>query len=396
MIVLSVVAALVALVLLVPALSDLCSLVVVASGRARQRTAALSQSTPRLLFLVPAHDEELLVRSCVQSLQQMRYPSDHYDAVVIADNCTDRTAEIVREIGGRCLERFDPALRGKPRAIAWALEQLPMNSYDAMVLIDADAVVDSGFAAGLAEIDQLRTKAAQPFNDVRNPNETSVTRMAAVLAGGMYRGAFVLKRRAGLNVPLGCGMCVGADILAKHGWTTFSLSEDWEFYASMAAEGVTIEFAPESHLYAQEAKSLNQSGSQRQRWLAGTFLTLFRRGPDILRSRQAGFRQKLDAFSELSATGPAVHLGIVSLVGLALVLLDAPAAIPIATALALSLMRPVGYAVVGLTHDPEPLGALRAFAYLPIYTLWRLLAFVGTIRMLGDKPWVRTARHEQQ
>ena len=392
MIFVTVVIGLAAATLLLSTLSDLLSLGRIFAGSKPSNTATARES-PRLLFLVPAHDEELLLASCLRSLQAMRYPRERYHVAVIADNCSDRTDEIARDFGIECLVRTDPVLRGKPHAIAWAVQQLPVERYDSVVIIDADAIVDPGFAEGVAETGPLAHTAVQPFNDVRNPAESSVTRMAAVLAGGMFRGAFPLKARAGLNVPLGCGMCVGREVLAAQGWKAFSLSEDWEWYAILVSEGVPIHFAPRAHLYAQEAKSLSQSGSQRQRWMAGKLTTLLRRGPQILRSRRSGTRQKLDAIAELAATGPAVHLGLVLLLELIVFAAAPPWERLLGFLLLASLIRPVVYAVIGLVNDPQPLMALRAFAYLPIYTLWRVAAFVGTLKMLGDKPWIRTERH---
>jgi cellulose synthase/poly-beta-1,6-N-acetylglucosamine synthase-like glycosyltransferase len=392
MIAVSIVAALITTWLLLQGFSDLASLIRVALYRPRVPTAATGQP-PRLLILVPAHNEQLLIESCVESLATMRYAVANRTIVVIADNCTDHTAELARRAGAICLERREPTLVGKPRAIAWALQQLVPRDYDAIVIVDADAVVDPGFAAGLAGAAPLTEKAVQPYNDVRNPGDSAVTRMAAVLAGGMFRGAFPLKRRAGLNVPLGCGMCVGRDVLEAHGWTAFSLSEDWEWYAILAARGVTIDYAPTAHLYAQEAKSLGQSGPQRQRWFAGKITTLLRRGPEILRSRAIGPRPKLDALAELSAPGPTVHFGIVVAMAIALYAVDAPWKQVLTAALGASLVRPLGYALIGLASDPQPLVALRAFAYLPLYTIWRLAAVTGALRMLGNKPWIRTERH---
>src|SRR5689334_19577273 len=63
---------------------------------------------PRLLFLVPAHNEEQLIGACVRSLRALRYPADRSTVVVIADNCSDQTAARARASGASCLERHDP------------------------------------------------------------------------------------------------------------------------------------------------------------------------------------------------------------------------------------------------------------------------------------------------
>src|SRR5262245_54143654 len=46
----------------------------------------------RVAVLVPAHDEAELIARCVRSLLDQTYPSDRYEVVVIADNCSDDTA----------------------------------------------------------------------------------------------------------------------------------------------------------------------------------------------------------------------------------------------------------------------------------------------------------------
>src|SRR5690606_10093754 len=105
---------------------------------------------PRLLFLVPAHDEALLIEGCVRSILAMDYPADRREVVVIADNCTDGTADLARTAGATCLERADTERRGKPWALAWALERVDLGAFDAVVIIDADSLVDPSFARAMA------------------------------------------------------------------------------------------------------------------------------------------------------------------------------------------------------------------------------------------------------
>ncbi|MGH7521341.1 MAG: glycosyltransferase family 2 protein [Gemmatimonadales bacterium] len=394
MIILSVVVGFVAVVLLLPTVSDLVSIVQLPRRSPPRRPARrVSAEPPRLLFLVPAHDEELMIESCVRSLMDLRYPAGRFHAVVIADNCTDRTAELARAAGAQCLERQDPKSPGKPRAIAWALQQLPVNDFDAVIIIDADTLVDSGFARALAAAAPVTGQAYQAYFDVRNPTDSPLTRMAEVLAAANYRFAYALKRRVGLNAPLmGNGMCLGTQVLAAHGWKAFTIAEDWESYALYTMEGVPIEPLEAAHLYAQEARSLKQSSTQRQRWTAGKLTVLSRVVGRLLRSRKIGWAQKLDAVAELTGPGPVVHLGLVLGLAALTVLLRPPAADWLLVALGASVVRPAIYTVAGLTAQQDPLRSALAFAFLPFYLVWRLGAAVAALRMLGDKPWVRTAR----
>jgi 1,2-diacylglycerol 3-beta-glucosyltransferase len=382
----------VALLLLLPLLSDAISLVRAAAVRPRSR--ATQSPGARLLFLVPAHDEGLLMDACVRSLVGMSYPAALREVVVIADNCSDDTAAVARAAGATCLERTDLERRGKPHALAWALEQLPYRTYDAVVIVDADTVVDGGFAAELAAVPDLRSRAVQAFHGVRNPEDSAITRMAAVLAAARYFFEFRLKARAGLNVPLmGNGMCIGSDVLAERGWTAFSICEDWELYAQLTERGVTIEGAPEARLHSQEARSLEQSSSQRTRWAAGKLTVLWRMAGPLLRSRNIGGHQKLDICAELVAPGPAVHLGLVAILTAFTVIVSPPGAGWLIAGLLLPVARTALYTLLAMRAAPQPLRTLLSFGYLPFYATWRLTVQLAALRMLGEKPWIRTQRH---
>ena len=395
MMVVSCILALAAAALLAQTASDLWSLGRTALERGRRDAPPPSPQPQRLLFLVPAHNEELLIEPCVHSLLTLQYPRAWLTVVVIADNCSDRTAALARAAGAHCLERHDLRLPGKPRAIAWALEQTTVADYDAVVIVDADTVVDPDFASQLAARGPLRAKAAQTFFFLSNPGESPITRMAAVLATATHRFAYPLKARAGLNVPLvGNGMAVGSEVLARHGWHAFSICEDWEMYALLTERGVPIVPVPRARLRAQEARSLRQSSTQRQRWTAGKLTVLARVGPRLLRSKHLSIHQKLDALAELAAPGPALHLGLVLLLGFAGVALHPPVGGVLVAALGASLVRPAVYTLAALAVDPEPGRAVRAFAFLPIYALWRIGTAARALRAVGDAPWVRTQRHQ--
>ena len=383
---------LLATALLLPAVSDL--LCVIGLALWPRRTGGPASGHARLLVLIPAHNEELLLEPCVRSLCSQRYPSSHLSAVVVADNCTDGTAAVARSAGALCLERTDLERKGKPRAIAWALDQIDYRSYNAMIIIDADTVVDPDFARHIGRVPDIRTKAVQPYNGIRNPGDSALTRMGAVFTTIRYALQFRLKSAAGLNLPLmGNGMCVGTDVLAERGWTAFSICEDWEAYAQLTARGVAIEACLDARLYSQEARSLRQSESQRRRWAAGKMSILGSVTWPLVTSKKISFHQKLDALAELLSVGPAVHLaGVAGLIALTL-LLNVPGAAWLSIALAASVARLALYTAIAIWIDPAPLRALSAFAFLPFYAVWRLWLQLSALRMLGDQPWIRTQRH---
>ena len=390
MIILSGLLLVVAVVLALPTLSDLVSVVRSAFRRAVPPSGDHGE-LPRILFLVPAHDEEVLIAHTIASLRAQEYPAERRPIVVIADNCHDRTADIALAAGASVLVRQDLEKRGKPYALQWALGRIPTEDYDAVVVVDADAVVEAGYARALAAAGPLENKACQTFNDVRNQSENALTRMAAVFSAA--RAGFIngLKHRAAINVPLANGLCLGREVVRRHGWNALSICEDWEMYALLTLAGERIDNVPGARVSAQEARTLAQSSSQRKRWAAGKITVLAQLGPRLIRARAISVWQKLDALAELTAPGPVVHAAIAVLLGV--VALALPGSTLLVGLLAVSVLRVMVYALLGVTRVREPVRALLAFAYLPLYAVWRLGVQVSALWMVGDKPWVRTGRH---
>jgi hypothetical protein len=74
----------------------------------------------RLLVLVPAHDEERAIGRCLAAVEADRRPGDR--VLVVADRCTDRTAEIARGFGAAVLERSPSEEPGRAAARQAGLE----------------------------------------------------------------------------------------------------------------------------------------------------------------------------------------------------------------------------------------------------------------------------------
>src|SRR5580704_10408909 len=71
-----------------------------------------SEKVLRFDVVVPAHDEEGEIGLTVESLLDIDYPRELFRVLVIADNCTDRTAERARAAGAQVLARTEPNQRG--------------------------------------------------------------------------------------------------------------------------------------------------------------------------------------------------------------------------------------------------------------------------------------------
>jgi len=393
MILVSILVAVLGAILFLSTLSDLLSLLRAMVTPAPEGNAPPGE-VPRFLVLVPAHNEELLIGSCVRSLLTMDYPPECRRVVVVADNCTDRTAELVREAGAECLERFDLENRGKPHALSWAFGQLELERYAAVLIVDADTLVDPAFARTLSRHAPLEDRAIQGVHGVRNVGDSPMTRMAAVLATALYRFMYPLRSRAGLSVPLtGNGMCIGTTILRERGWRAFSIAEDTELYVDLTRAGYRVEVEPDAIVRSQEARGLKQSETQRTRWRAGRIAILRRLGAEVLLARELRPHQRLDILGELLVPGPMVHLGSALALSAVVALLQPPGTPWLLALLGLPVLRLVLFTLLAIPRQPEPGRTVLAFLYLPVYLVWRLTTEVKAMAVDGDSGWVRTDRH---
>lgn len=384
-----------ALFLAAPVLADLAAWLS-SKARRREEGGPPSADLPRILFLVPANDEETLIDRAVRSLLAQDYPEERRTVVVVADNCGDRTASVARTAGATVLERHSRSRRGKHHAIGWALERLPLDRHAAVVIVDADTIVEPDFARQLARRAPLDEALVQARVGASNEDESWLTRLAAVLTRSRWDLALPLKERAGLNCPLtGDGTVLGTTILRRHGWRIRTITEGWELYAQYTLAGLEIEYEPRARLYAQEARSLEQSRSQRERWTAGRLAVLRASFGEILTSRRIGLLQKLDLVAELSSVGPVMR-AFLGLVGVAVGLVTGGVIGVVLAVLFLSpLLQTLLYAAISVTRHPNPASTLKAFLRLPMYVVWRVGVGLGTFFRSGTDRWVRTERHEE-
>lgn len=374
-----------------PALSDLWALGV-SLREPQSGKLPEPKSLPRLLFLVPAHNEKLLIDRCVHSLFAQAYPREALSIVVIADNCSDETSALALAAGARVLERSTSVDHGKSHAIRWALKELT-DDFDAMVIIDADSVVDPDFARMLAMTPGLRTVAVQAYDGLNNEFENALTRLAGVLTRARYHVALRIKSAARLSCPLtGNGIAVGREVLERFGWSPQTVTEGWELYVSLTLAGVHCVYCPGARVEAQETRELGQSQSQRARWAAGRMHVLRLYGREILRAPGIGVLQRLDLLAELSSPGPIVRAGI-TFVGIAACVLLKPVGYRLLLFLFSSgVVQPALYVGIVMPTNPQPFRALAAFAYLPVYAVWRLGVAVQALIQGGGNVWVRTDR----
>ena len=221
--------------------------------------------------LIPAHDEESTLGTALNSLAAQDYPATHFKILVVADNCSDATAEVARQHGVECLVRANAKRRGKGFAIAAGMEMLerpslarPANSI--VLILDADCELSPTALLELNATFAAGADVAQTAVQSRNADEGPASYVAAVGAA-IDRAVASGRDRLGFRVPLrGTGMALRHEVLGHVKWSTASPVEDAEYDRDLRRAGVRVRLCSNAIVSCEAPASLAMLCQQRRRW----------------------------------------------------------------------------------------------------------------------------------
>lgn len=255
------------------------------------RTYAEQSPQTRFLILVPAHNEETVIADMVVNLQKLDYPKELYDFYIIADNCADATASIARGLGAQVIEtrkESEDEPTGKPLALKKALLALGNyeERYDLLMIFDADNLMDQTILREVNSqyISEDKPEIIQCYLGTKNPTGfvPMFDHMSFAISNRFMNQA---KYNLGLNAAVGgTGFAVQTSYLASRGgWTTESLTEDFEMQMDVALRGGRILWNHNVRIYDEKPTNMIASFHQRVRWAQGRWFVTFRNTPRLFR-----------------------------------------------------------------------------------------------------------------
>lgn len=247
-----------------------------------QRTLRNGDHVRCLAVVIPAHNEENVIRESVLSIMDSNYPAKKFDVYVIADNCTDRTADLAKSAGAFVLKRFNRKLVGKQHALKWAFRQINLDQYDAVVILDADNHVAPDFLRVMDDELSKGNRIIQAYLDAKNPCDSWVSANYAYMAWYLCK-VLMARKFLGLSAWLGgTGMCIRTDVIRQVGWNLHTMTDDVEYTCQLIIAGEKVSFAPDAVVYDQKPTRLMDSMRQRLRWMRGQTQTCIRYIPRLL------------------------------------------------------------------------------------------------------------------
>ena len=312
---------------------------------------------------------------------------------MIADNCSDATAALAAEAGATVWERDAPDARGKPQALAWAIERLwtERPRTDVVVIVDADCAASPNLCSTIAAEIARRCRCGRrcptrwPTPPIRRrpPCAPPVSRSST-------SSARAGRARLGLSCNLfGTGMGFSAAVLRHVRWPQ-SVTEDTELFVRLTRAGYRVAYAGGACVTSPMPVSPEQAAEQQLRWESGNARLARRELPGLLGQAIGN--------ADIQCLGAAAELALPSqtLMATAGLLLLAAGAVGrdrrLMAATAATIAAQASYVIGGLAAAGGSRVLLGALVHAPEFLAGRVPVLARVASGRGARGWVRTTR----
>jgi cellulose synthase/poly-beta-1,6-N-acetylglucosamine synthase-like glycosyltransferase len=359
----------------------------------RKREDLDAAERPRVDILVPAHNEQDGLPEMLRQLKTQLRPGDR--VLVIADNCTDATAQVARRLGVDVAERSDPDRRGKSYALEFGVNQLEDGHAPVVVVIDADCYFDRGALDRIVQWTAALGRPVQAAYRMELPPQPAAFDLVSYLAVGVKN----LVRPAGLSrmglpcLLTGSGMAFPWEVLRALPLASGHIAEDYNMSVDLFLDDRGAIYCNEAQVRTLLPARFATARRQRKRWEHGHMQIALQRTPllalkGIFRAKPSMLAMALDvAIPPLSLLISAWLFTIGATVVLGLVGLNwMPAAVAATAGAVLILAMLLAWRSLGTKNVP-----LRIWLVVPWYVLRKLPIYVAYL-FRRERQWVRTPR----
>ncbi len=249
-------------------------------------------------IVIAARNEEAVIGNLIDSIYKQDYPSDLLTIFIVADNCTDKTAEIARSKGCVCYERFDNEHRTKGFALEYLFDRIEEDygrqSFEGYFVFDADNLLKSDYVSKMNDAFDSGEKIITSYRHSKNFDENWVASTYAIHWLRSIRTGHRARSLLHLATNIqGTGFLFASE-LVKNGWHYTSLTEDRAFTVDAVAMGYQITYQDDAIFYDEQPTSLKVALRQRVRWSKGHLLAFVDTGPKLFLNIFSGKRDSKD------------------------------------------------------------------------------------------------------
>ena len=199
-----------------------------------------------LAVLVPAHDEALVIQRTLRTIAPQLDAADRL--VVIADNCSDDTANLALLEGAEVIVRTDRDRRGKGYALDFGVRHLEKSAPEIVIFVDADCWVESEAIDRIARLCAQTRRPVQALYLMRAPQwaglRMRIAEFAWLVKNQVRPGGL---RKLGLPCQLtGTGMAFTWTTISTANLATGHIVEDMKLGVDLARSGSAPLFCPDA------------------------------------------------------------------------------------------------------------------------------------------------------
>ncbi len=234
-------------------------------------------------IMIAARNEKNVIGNLLDSISKQDYPQDLLTTFVVADNCTDNTAEIARNHGAICYERHDDEHKTKGFALQYLCERIEEDygrmSFEGYFIFDADNLLNTDYISRMNDSFDSGEKIITSYRNTKNFDENWVASTYGLhwirSIRKNHRPRSVL--RLATNIQ-GTGFLFTNEIV-RNGWKYTSLTEDRALTADAVAQGYRISYNNDAEFFDEQPTSLKIALRQRLRWSRGHLEAFVETGP---------------------------------------------------------------------------------------------------------------------
>lgn len=248
----------------------------------------ISKKNHRYAVVIAARNENNVINYLIESIKKQKYPSELVDIFVVADNCTDNTADVARDAGAIVFERFNKQHVGKGYALDFALKIIKSkyNKYEGYFVFDADNLLDENYIVEMNKVFDNKYKIITSYRNSKNYDTNWISAGYSLWflreARFLNNSRMILKTGCAIS---GTGFLVHDDIIEKNnGWKHHLLTEDIEFSIDNAIQGEIIGYCDKAKIYDEQPYDFEQSWNQRLRWAKGFYQVFAKYGFNLAKS----------------------------------------------------------------------------------------------------------------
>lgn len=231
-------------------------------------------------IVIPARNESDVIADTVKCILKSDYPRDMFDIFVVADNCTDDTAELARRAGAIVYERFDtdPKHHKAGYALKYLFEKIMEEhpGYEAFIKFDADNLMEPDYISRMNDAFDAGVKCARGYSNSKNIDQNVVAGISGLWYIRDCRFASNFRSAIGQGTMLGgAGMMFAAEIIEKHGWDCLSSSDDAEFtMRRLNQDKIKTMYVKDAIVYEDQPSTIKDTFNRYMR-MAGALNKLF-------------------------------------------------------------------------------------------------------------------------